>query len=454
MRGPAALRTRLLVGAAVWLAVALALSGTLLVGLFRDHVLGEEARRMVDHLDEVVAALELQPDGRVVLVPEPSYPLFHRPYSGLYWQVLRGDAAPLRSRSLWDAELALPEAAPADGEVHAVSAIGPEGRRLLAWERTVRLGDAGLALRVVVAADRSELDVAVARFTRTLLLSLSTLGGGLLAAVAAQVWLGLRPLAGLRQALAAVHAGRADRVQGSYPAEIQPLVDDLNTVLADKAAVLERARTQAGNLAHALKTPLSVLGNEATALAGQGMGEEQRELGDRLGREIGRMRRQVDVHLARARASGTAPALGGSTPVLLAAEVLARTLARLHAGRGIVIATDGDGQAAFRGELQDLQEMLGNLMDNACKWARHRVAVTVACDAGRIVVCVDDDGRGLPDERAAEVMQRGVRLDELVEGDGLGLAIVGELAGLYGGTLDLGRSPMEGLRATLSLPAV
>lgn len=448
MRGSAALRTRLLAGAAVWLAVALALSGTLLVGLFRDHVLGEEARRMVDHLDEVVAALELQPDGRVVLVPEPSYPLFHRPYSGLYWQVLRADASPLRSRSLWDGELALPEAAPADGEVHALAATGPDGRRLLAWERTVRLGDAGMALRVVVAADRSQLDAAVARFARTLVMSLTILGAGLLAAVAAQVWLGLRPLAGLRRALAAVHAARAERVQGSYPAEIQPLVDDLNTVLADKAAVLERARTQAGNLAHALKTPLSVLGNEAAALSGQG----QRELGDRLGREIGRMRRQVDVHLARARASGTAPALGGSTPVLPAAEALARTLARLHAGRGVEIATVGDGEAAFRGELQDLQEMLGNLMDNACKWAGQRVVVEIGREAGRLVVHIDDDGPGLAPERRAEVMRRGVRLDELVEGDGLGLAIVGELAGLYGGGVTLTEAPDGGLRVTLSLP--
>lgn len=449
MSGRAALRTRLLAGAAVWLALALALSGTLLVGLFRDHVLTEQTRRMVDHLDELAAALELLPDGNFALAREPSYPLFHRPYSGLYWTVLPRDGAPLRSRSLWDAELALPAAAAADGEVHAGSATGPDGRPLLAWERTIRVGADGRPLRVVVAADGAQLDAATAGFTRVLVLSLTILGAGLLAAVAAQVWLGLRPLAGLRRALSAVREGRAERVQGSYPAEIQPVVDDLNTVLADKAAVLERARTQAGNLAHALKTPLSVLANEAATLAAQG----QPELGDRLGREVGRMRRQVDVHLARARASGAAPALGGSTPVLPAAEALARTLARLHAGRGVAIAVDGDRAAAFRGEVQDLQEMLGNLMDNACKWAAQRVVVTVARQAGRVVVQVDDDGPGLPADRAAEVMRRGVRLDELVEGDGLGLAIVGELAGLYGGTLELGRSPMDGLRATLSLPA-
>lgn len=297
--------------------------------------------------------------------------------------------------------------------------------------------------------DGTQLDAAVAGFTRVLSLSLGILGAGLLAAVAAQVWLGLRPLAGLRLALTAVREGRAERVQGGYPAEIQPLVDDLNTVLADKAAVLERARTQAGNLAHALKTPLSVLANEAASLAGQG----QPALGDRLGREVGRMRRQVDVHLARARASGSAPALGGSTPVLPAAAALARTLARLHAGRGVAVVVEGDRAAAFRGELQDLQEMLGNLMDNACKWTSQRVAVTVSRGAGGVLVHVDDDGPGLPADRAAEVMRRGVRLDELVEGDGLGLAIVQELAELYGGTLELGRSPMQGLRASLSLPS-
>lgn len=447
MSGRAALRTRLLAGAVVWLALALALSGTLLVGLFRDHVLTEQTRRMVDHLDELAAALEIRPDGGVALAREPSYPLFHRPYSGLYWTVLPRDGAPLRSRSLWDAELALPAAAAADGEVHAGAATGPNDRLLMAWERTIRIGADGRLLRIVVAADRTQLDTAVSGFARVLVLSLTILGAGLLAAVAAQVWLGLRPLAGLRRALSAVREGRAERVRGSYPAEIQPVVDDLNTVLADKAAMLERARTQAGNLAHALKTPLSVLANEAAALAGQG------EHGNRIGREVGRMRRQVDVHLARARASGAAPALGGATPVLPAAEALARTLARLHAGREVAIAVEGDRAAAFRGEVQDLQEMLGNLMDNACKWAGQRVAVTVARQAGRVVVQVDDDGPGLPADRAAEVMRRGVRLDELVEGDGLGLAIVGELAGLYGGTLELGRSPMDGLRATLSLPS-
>lgn len=446
--GGGTLRARLLLGAAAWLALALLLSGLALVGLFREHVLTEQTRRMVDHLDEIVAALELRPDGRVAVAREPTYPLFHRPYSGMYWTAVPESGPPLRSRSLWDSELA-PGPAPADGEVHMVDAEGPQGRPLLAWVRMVRLGAAAVPVQVAVAVERAQVDAAVAGFRRILVPSLVVLGLGLLAAVAAQVWLGLRPLAGLRRALAAVREGRAERVEGRHPAEIQPLVDDLNTVLAEKAAMLGRARTQAGNLAHALKTPLSVLANEAATLAARGGGE----LGARLEREVGRMRRQVDLHLSRARASGTAPALGGATAVIPAAAALGRTLERLHAARGVAVTVTGDPAARFRGEVQDLQEMLGNLMDNACKWAAHGVSVSVARAGETVVVHVDDDGPGLPPDRRAEVMRRGTRLDEMVEGDGLGLAIVGELAALYGGTLSLAAAPAGGLRATLALPA-
>ncbi|NYZ12134.1 sensor histidine kinase [Azospirillum sp. RWY-5-1] len=446
VKARASLGARLLVGAAVWITLALALAGNVLDGLFHRHVEAEQARRMGDHLDDLVAALTVV-DGRPVLTREPTYPLFHRPYSGLYWQVVPPQGAPLRSRSLWDAALDLPPA-PADGEVHAAALPGPDGQRLSVWERSVALADLAAPVRIAVAVDDADVGAAKAAFGRTLTLSLVVLGAGLLAAAAAQVVLGLRPLRGMRRDLAAVRTGRAERLGGRYPAEVQPLADDLNTVLDGKAVLLERARTQAGNLAHALKTPLSVLANEADALAAR-----DPERADRLAREVARMRRQVEIHLARARAAATAGSLGEATAVRPVADALARTLGRLHAGRGVVLAVDG-APALFRGEVQDLQEMLGNVMDNACKWAASRVAVTVMAPAGaRFAVHVDDDGPGLPPDRRDDVLGRGVRLDERVDGSGLGLAIVQELAGLYGGGVALAESPMGGLRVTLTLPA-
>jgi signal transduction histidine kinase len=449
----ASLGTRLLAGAALWILLALVAAGILLTGLFRAHVEAEEARRAGDHLDELIAGLRDDGAGGVRLDREPSYPLFHRPYSGLYWTVLTGQGKVLlRSRSLWDELLVLPARLPDDGEVHRLSASGPEEQALVAWGRTVQLGVGEGTFSVVVAADRAAIDAAVGRFTFTLVTSLAILGTGLFAAAGAQVAIGLHPLRRLRRALATVRSGRAETVEGRFPAEVQPLVEDLNTLLADKTAMLARARTQAGNLAHALKTPLSILANEADALAAKG----STPVAERLNREVERMRRQVEVHLARARAAATQHSPGEATPVLCTAETLAHTLARLYAHRSLAITSGGDPVVCFRGERQDLQEMLGNLMDNACKWTASRVQVTVLAGGseGRLIVHVDDDGPGLPASRRAEVLARGVRLDELVEGSGLGLAIVQELAELYGGGLELGSSPLAGLRATVTLPAV
>jgi signal transduction histidine kinase len=264
-----------------------------------------------------------------------------------------------------------------------------------------------------------------------------------------QVRHGLRALEQLRTRLSGVHQGRDRRVEGSYPAEVQPLVDDLNALLDHRAQAVKRALAKAGDLAHGLKTPLAVLFHEAERAEASG----HHEVAAAIGQQVTRMRRQVDHHLAHARAAASGATPGARCTVRESAEGLARTLLRLHDGRGLRIDLDVAADLAIRGQREDLDEMLGNLLDNACKWARTRVSVTSSATPGRIVIAVDDDGPGIAASMRERVLQRGVRADEATSGSGLGLAIVCDLAELYGGSIALTSSPAGGLRAKLELPA-
>jgi len=260
---------------------------------------------------------------------------------------------------------------------------------------------------------------------------------------------GLSPFAELRERLAAVHQGRDRRVEGRYPSEVQPLVDDLNALLEHRDHTVKRAIAKAGDLAHALKTPLAVLAHEAEAADQAG----QLELAAVMHQQIERMRRQIDYHLAHARAAASGAAPGAHCPVLASAEGLARTLLRLHAGRSLAIAVEVDPAHTVRSEREDLDEMLGNLLDNACKWGRSQITIASAVSGSTVVITVDDDGPGLEMSMREAVLQRGVRADEAAPGSGLGLAIVRDLAELYGGSIALSTSPAGGLRARLQLPA-
>jgi signal transduction histidine kinase len=260
---------------------------------------------------------------------------------------------------------------------------------------------------------------------------------------------GFSPFAELRERLAAVHQGRDRRVEGRYPSEVQPLVDDLNALLEHRDQTVKRAIAKAGDLAHALKTPLAVLAHEAEVADKAG----QAELAAVMHQQIERMRRQMDYHLAHARAAASGAAPGARCSVLASAEGLARALLRLHAGRGLLIQVGVDPAHTVRSEREDLDEMLGNLLDNACKWGRSQIAITSTISGPAVVITVDDDGPGLEPSMREAVLQRGVRADEAAPGSGLGLAIVRDLAELYGGSIALSGSPAGGLRARLQLPA-
>lgn len=473
---PRSLRWRLLVGTVAAAALALLLAGVVLGGLFRDQVLRQFDAALTAQLDQLTARLEFDADGTPRLDPAAlSDPRWARPYSGLYWQLdRRGPAAQvavLRSRSLWDAALAAPPDELPAGAVHVHRIAGPGGARLQLVERTVRVpidasssprpGAAETGWRLLVAADLAETEVAIARFDGVLAASLAVLLLLLAAAALLQVRVGLAPLGRLRQSLAQLREGRAARLEGRFPAEVQGLVDDFNGVLERNAAVVERARTQAGNLAHALKTPLATLLQAAEAAPGRP--EALAELPLLVREQVALARRQVDGHLARARAAAAYGVPGTRTEVAPVLAGLARTLQRLHAERALQVDVQpGPPGLAFAGESQDLHEMLGNLFDNACQWAAGRVQVVAQAEAPapalqprarpRLRLVVDDDGPGIAEDDRALALARGGRLDEAAPGSGLGLAIVQELAALHGGSLRLEASPWGGLRAVLELP--
>jgi signal transduction histidine kinase len=330
-------------------------------------------------------------------------------------------------------------------------ARGPEDQDLRLVERNIDLGTDGRYL-VAVAGDASEIDDETHSFNRTIVITFTGLTMALLLTTALQVRFGLAPLTRISESLAAIRSGRAERLQGEFPVEIAPLARETNALIEANREIVERARTHVGNLAHALKTPLSVIVNEAAARPADPLAQKVLEQTDI-------MRDQIARQLERARLAARSAVVGTLIDVPPVVTALARTMEKIHRDRDVAIALDVPAQARFRGEQQDLEEMVGNLVDNACKWAQSRVAIEVVANSaasdgkGRVRIIVDDDGPGLSAAEREQVARRGRRLDETKPGSGLGLSIVVELASLYGGVLTLGTAPIGGLRAELALPA-
>jgi signal transduction histidine kinase len=451
------LALRLFFSAAAWTVVILVVTGIVLSTLYRGAVERAFDRRLGVYLRTLVADVATPEEAGDRFPQSLGEPLFELPLSGWYWQVTRLDTnrpEVRSSRSLWDSTLAHLQ----DQGVSANLSnsrqgyvTGPEEQRMRMVERTIDLGDEGRFL-VSVAGDAAEIDEETHGFDRALLITFSVLAIVLLLITTFQVRFGLAPLDRISEGLARIRSGAAERLEGNFPIEVAPLARETNALIEANREIVSRARTHVGNLAHALKTPLSVMMNEATAL-----GQEPLALKVREQTEI--MRDQVARHLERARLAARVAVIGTITDVRPVVAALARTMEKIHHGRDIAIALDAPEDARFRGERQDLEEMIGNLVDNACKWAQGRVAIAAFSErpdgsAERRVVriVVDDDGPGLSPQQREQVARRGRRLDESKPGSGLGLSIVVELAGLYGGGLTLGTAPIGGLRAELVLP--
>jgi signal transduction histidine kinase len=435
--------------------VILAATGIILSSIYRGAFERSFDSQLTVYLRSLVAEVAA-PEQTDRGAPNLGEPLFDLPLSGWYWQITRLAAATpdvRSSRSLWDANLPrlADDVPPSADDTRRGYVQGPEDQHLRLLERTVDLGEDGRFL-VMVAGDTQEIDDERAFFDRVLLVTFGTLAAVLLLTTMFQVRFGLAPLKRISEALAAIRAGTAERLEGRFPVEIAPLARETNALLEANREIVERARTHVGNLAHALKTPLSVVVNEAAARPDDALAAKVTE-------QANIMRDQVAHHLERARLAARLTVVGSITDVTPVITALTRTMQKIHQQRGIVITLDIAGDVRFRGERQDFEEMTGNLIDNACKWAQMRVNVEVVVERGgshgpTVRVGVDDDGPGLSPAQRDQVARRGLRLDETKPGSGLGLSIVMELAALYGGSLQLRTAPIGGLRAELVLPAM
>lgn len=456
-RPNASLVGRLVALAAVWCLLLLLLTGAALSAFFDHAAISRFDGELAADADDLYAGVTVGPDG-TVFAPAITDVRATRAYSGKYWEIgeRRADgrvhALPeSRSRSLWDADdLAVPAKAEAKlaatptGHV-AFDTVGPHDQRLRVVAMQRLLGGRSTPVVFLTAEDRRAIDRDVEGFVATTAIALVLLGAGLVAAVILQVRVGLRPLFAMGREVARVRTGGAERLTGGYPAELSPLASELNALLDHNHDVVERQRTHVGNLAHALKTPISVMLSEA-----EGRSEPLAEL---VRRQAALMRGQVEHHLRRARAAARSLGSGERTAVEPVLDELARTLDRIYGRRGVDIDVGAPDDLAFLGERQDLLEMAGNLLENACKYCRTEVrAAAAALGAGTLTIVIEDDGPGLALHERAAALERGRRLDESAPGSGLGLSIVDDLARAYGGELSLGASELGGLKAELTLP--
>ena len=428
------IRGRLLLLAAVWLTAALLGAFLLIAQLLEDFVTDRFDAETLAIADSLIGQLEVD-DDRVELDGTPLDVRFTLPLSGWYWQVTAGNATVARSPSLLDGRLTGPA-----GDLTGAVGHDADGAGLRVLRRELTIPDSDALIALTVTAPLAEIDASLAQVVRPLAVALAVLGLGLAAASVIQVTLGLRSLDRLRADLARVRAGDSDRLARPDVSELRPLTSEINAALDQNATLLTRSRQHLGNLAHSLKTPLAALSNELPAdHAGQAL--------------ITRMDRLIGWHLRRARQAGPR-LLGQRTPVAPVIDDILLVLRWPLADRGMSADVDCPPDAAFSGERQDLEEMIGNLSENAAKWGRGRLRITVRTPPDRLVLRIEDDGPGLSPDQAPRALMRGARLDELgAPGAGLGLAIVADLAALHGGELRLERSDLGGLAAVLDLPA-
>lgn len=436
--------TRRMIGiSALWIVLLLGVGGYTLDRFLVSAITSNFDTQLENVLTGMISSAEIGPDGEVFFTRNAvADQRFLEPYSGLYFQVSGTGAEPFPSRSLWDRQL---RTAPEQRDtIHAYDSREFPDETLRVVERDVRLPNSQTRWRFQVAQSRETVDAQIGVLRKTMFRSFGILGLGLIILAALQAIYGLWPLRKVRREIAAIRSGNKSRVDERLPREIAPMVEELNQLLEHNEVQAEEARRHAGNLAHALKTPLTVITNAATAKAD--------DLGPTVIREATTMRRQVDHHLARARAVGRRSSAQSRAPVRPSLEAVERAVSRLY--ENVTIDLAGDKKAVVRVERQDLDEMLGNLIENAAKYGGGRVFVTVSKADDMVEIEVEDDGKGIPEAERVSIFDRGARLDTGKPGTGLGLAIVRDVAQIYGGNVELAESEdLGGLLARLKLPA-
>ncbi len=443
------LRLRLFAAATVSVAIALAVAGVLLTQLFERHVTRHYDAELQSYLRQLSAAVEFGPDGKISLGRQLEDARFGEPLSGLYWQIEEDKSGLiLGSRSLWDARIPLPKDALAQGAVDSHVLQGPKGAPVRVQERMIIFDppSGSRALRMAVAMDMGEIDAARTAFAGDLWPSITVIGVTLLTATWFYIGIGLRPLDRIRRSLNAVRTGASRRLDGDFPTEVTPLVEEANALLAAQDESLARARARATDLAHGLKTPLAVLQSDAERLRARG----QDDIADDMASLAHQMGRHVQRELTRARVRGADSVQ--SAQLLPVVNRLVASVRRTPAGEALrwVVAVPEDLTVAA--DPEDLIELLGNLLDNAGKWARNEVRIDADIRGGTAFVRILDDGPGVPQEALESLTARGVRLDETVPGTGLGLAIARDVAVACGGALQLSNCAGGGFAATVELP--
>ena len=441
------LKGRLIVMAALWILAGVVASGFVLSAVFRQHVTAQFKEELYVHLSELERLAEFNGD-KAKLARPLSDPRYDQALSGFYWEIQRGDAVLARSDSMQGPMLRTPIDEPKDVGVHTHVTQGPTGRILVA-EQGHWTSPSGPVLRYIIGTDQRHIDSVLGEFNQTLGLSLATFAAALILAAGVLISFALRPLNQLRGSLTLVRAGQNKKIAETFPSEVQPLVDDLNGLLRSTGELVQRARTQAGNIAHGLKTPLAILADEAHRLDRDG----QPKSAATIVSQVKKMQSHIDYQITRARAAAAHITLGNSAPVGVAAGEVTLALQRLYRDRTIDVTVDIEPALRVACDRQDLNEILANLLDNAFKHSEKTIAVSCSSAADRrVTIAIDDDGPGIPAEAREIVFNVGERWDSQAPGSGLGLAIARDLARLYGGDVVLTDSQLGGLRVELCLP--
>jgi len=444
------LRARLFIGAAIWIVAGVSAAGIFIAALFRQYAYDRVDGDLRNHLEELVTLINVNDEGLPQMYRPLSDPLFSQIGSGYSWQVSRSGRSLIKSISASSDELPVPDDTLEANEVRKLTLATRQGP-MIVFERMFSPEDEpSLPLRIQIGAESAVIDRVLPTFNRPLTFSLALLALALVFAAAMQISFGLQPMSRLRRALGAVGSGKSAKLPADFPSEVQPLVDDLNNLIEINGQMVLRARAQAGNLAHALKTPLAILTDEAYRLESRGDSESATV----ILQQSQRMQRQIDYQIARARAAAARAVPGVIAPVAATASNIVAAMKRLYGGKNLRIDVDIEARCVAACDPMDLNEMLANIIDNACKWGIETVTIQGSIDNSKsqVVITVEDDGPGLPPESMEVVFRIGERLDEQVPGSGLGLPIVRDLAQLYGGEIRLEPSTKGGLRAILKLP--
>ncbi len=446
---PNSLTLRAIFFSTLWAAISLVAIGSVITALYRGAAEKSYANILSAQLFNLIAAAGIDETGKLTGAPDLGDIRYQQPKSGWYWSVepvTSKVSGPIKSMSLVGGEVAAPDTkvVPFTSDFRRnYLADGLDGETVDVFETEVSLGTEDQVARFRVMGNHNEFEAEIAEFSRSLYLYLGLFGLGSIAVNAMAILAGLRPLKRAREALAEVREGKAHRLDGTFPQEIEPLANEMNALIDNNRRIVERSRTQVGNLAHSLKTPLSVIINEGRELGGKH--------GKLVGEQAQAMQTQIQHYLQRARVAAQRDSVVFRAPVLPVVERMLRVMRKLNPEKQFTF--DGAAKGLiFAGEAEDFEEILGNLLENAAKWGRKQVVVKVLPSTSSFTVSIADDGPGLDEEQMAEALKRGRRLDETKPGTGLGLSIVSDTVREYGGQLKLSRSPSGGLDVTMELP--